>query len=250
MFGNNRNKKVGLCVMVVTACLVLAGIWAVLATPETALAKKPDGSKGGGKYLHLSVTFRDADGDRVTSDASDDEDGTYYDGEDKVIALAYKLFRFDTTRGASSHKGGKRTVTLDLSGFDDSPFDQDPIVEVPVDMRLGFEYTVDEYGNGSLKELDVSGMGEGEGNAIQATMSIHFEYNGEPYGLAFGHIAQFIDVIEENTGCPVTVTRTGPETWTIATDDQAALYLLDWKNGPIYYGDSIMPFLVTLVVQK
>ncbi len=42
MFGKNRNKKVGLCVMVVTACLVLAGIWAVLATPETALAVKPD----------------------------------------------------------------------------------------------------------------------------------------------------------------------------------------------------------------
>lgn len=42
MFGKNRNKKVGLCVMVVTACLVLATLWAVLATPETALAVKPD----------------------------------------------------------------------------------------------------------------------------------------------------------------------------------------------------------------
>ena len=48
MFGKNKNKKVGLCVMVVTACLVLAGIWAVLATPETALAKKPDHAGGGG----------------------------------------------------------------------------------------------------------------------------------------------------------------------------------------------------------
>jgi hypothetical protein len=41
MFGKNRNKKVGICVMVVTASLVLAALWAVLATPETALAKKP-----------------------------------------------------------------------------------------------------------------------------------------------------------------------------------------------------------------
>ncbi len=42
MFGKNRKKKVGLCVMVVTACLVLAALWAVLAIPETALAVKPD----------------------------------------------------------------------------------------------------------------------------------------------------------------------------------------------------------------
>jgi hypothetical protein len=48
MFGKNRNKKVGLCVMVVTACLVMATFWAVLATPETALAKKPDKPPGGG----------------------------------------------------------------------------------------------------------------------------------------------------------------------------------------------------------
>ncbi len=41
MFGKNRKKKVGLCVMVVTSCFILAGLWAVLATPETALAKKP-----------------------------------------------------------------------------------------------------------------------------------------------------------------------------------------------------------------
>jgi len=41
MFGKNRNKKVGICLMVVTACLVLAALWAVLAAPETALAKRP-----------------------------------------------------------------------------------------------------------------------------------------------------------------------------------------------------------------
>ncbi|UCC99279.1 MAG: hypothetical protein JSW66_05215 [Phycisphaerales bacterium] len=41
MCGKNRNKKVGLCLMAVTTCLVLAGLWAVLTTPGTALAKKP-----------------------------------------------------------------------------------------------------------------------------------------------------------------------------------------------------------------
>jgi len=47
MFGKNRNKKVGLCVMVVTVCLIPAALWAVRATSETALAAPPAG-KGGG----------------------------------------------------------------------------------------------------------------------------------------------------------------------------------------------------------
>ncbi|MFC1604724.1 hypothetical protein ACFL5F_06825 [Planctomycetota bacterium] len=41
MLWKNRNKRVGLCVMVVTSCLVMTAVWTVLATPETALAKKP-----------------------------------------------------------------------------------------------------------------------------------------------------------------------------------------------------------------
>ncbi|MHC4540994.1 MAG: hypothetical protein ACYS74_14625, partial [Planctomycetota bacterium] len=32
----------------VTSCFILAGLWIVLITPETALAKKPSGGGGGG----------------------------------------------------------------------------------------------------------------------------------------------------------------------------------------------------------
>ena len=46
MFGKNRNKKVRLCLMVVAGCIVLATLWAVLATSETALAEKPDKPPG------------------------------------------------------------------------------------------------------------------------------------------------------------------------------------------------------------
>ena len=60
MFYKNRKKKVGLSVMVVTACLVLATLWAVLATPETALAKKPDRPPGkGGDKTAYSVVAED-----------------------------------------------------------------------------------------------------------------------------------------------------------------------------------------------
>ena len=41
MLWENRSKKVSVCLMVVASCLVLATVWAVLAMPGTALAKKP-----------------------------------------------------------------------------------------------------------------------------------------------------------------------------------------------------------------
>ena len=41
MLWKSRNKKVGLGVMVVMSGFILATLWAVLATPGTALAKKP-----------------------------------------------------------------------------------------------------------------------------------------------------------------------------------------------------------------
>ncbi|MHC4510762.1 MAG: TolB-like translocation protein, partial [Planctomycetota bacterium] len=47
MFGKNRNNKVGLWLMVGTVCLVLAALWAALATSGTALAAAPAG-KGDG----------------------------------------------------------------------------------------------------------------------------------------------------------------------------------------------------------
>ena len=59
MFGKNRKKTVGLCVMVVTSCFILAALWAVLAAPETALAAKGGGKGGGGgkETRTYQVTF-------------------------------------------------------------------------------------------------------------------------------------------------------------------------------------------------
>jgi len=36
-----KNKRVGICLTVGTLCAILASLWVTLATPETALAKKP-----------------------------------------------------------------------------------------------------------------------------------------------------------------------------------------------------------------
>lgn len=44
MLWKNRKKRAGFCVMVVTSCFIVAALWAVMATPETAQAKGRPGS--------------------------------------------------------------------------------------------------------------------------------------------------------------------------------------------------------------
>jgi len=45
----SKNRRFEICMMVVTSCFILAGLWAVLAAPGTALAAPPEGKgKGGG----------------------------------------------------------------------------------------------------------------------------------------------------------------------------------------------------------
>ena len=41
MSNKSKNKRVEICLIVAATCVVVTGLWAVLATPETALAKKP-----------------------------------------------------------------------------------------------------------------------------------------------------------------------------------------------------------------
>jgi len=69
----NQRKRVKLYLMAVTSCIVLVGIWAVLATPETALAKgKPDKPGGGGKKGYDVILVR---ADFVAGSAIDSDSG-------------------------------------------------------------------------------------------------------------------------------------------------------------------------------
>jgi len=48
MSNKSKNKRVEICLLVGTICIMVAGLLAALATPETALAKKPVKPPGGG----------------------------------------------------------------------------------------------------------------------------------------------------------------------------------------------------------
>ncbi|HCO93283.1 MAG TPA: hypothetical protein DIU00_04910 [Phycisphaerales bacterium] len=87
MLWKNRNKKVGLCVMVVTSFFILVALWTILAMPETALAKKPGG--GGGKETRTyRVTFQD---DIGTVAASGCRTMSIINPEDSVAHLLFNI---------------------------------------------------------------------------------------------------------------------------------------------------------------
>lgn len=80
MLWKNRNRKVGLCMMGVTA-MVMAVLWTVLTTPETTMAGKGNGGRVGGDvsgWIFSKVTFDS--GGAVESDGN----GEYIDGVDRT----------------------------------------------------------------------------------------------------------------------------------------------------------------------
>ena len=234
-----KTSKWSLTIILITLALVA---WGVLGPTSALLA----GKGGKDKTLHLNVTFKEDGGERIMSDGYGPAPYTYYDGEDNVLAIARDRFRFDNTKGR-----GRRKVTLDFSGTDvEWLFGQDPI-EVEMDMRLCFKYPeVPPDPDDILAEYpDFDGMPVGSDSKV--TMCIHFSYNGDSYGLAFGNLYQFTGEVDPGTD-PVSVTRTGDETWTIEAppDAIAGLHSLVWKEGSPLYGYTEMPFMVTLEVQE
>jgi hypothetical protein len=105
MSKKNRNKRIGIGLMVIATCIVVAGLWAVLATPETAFAAKPGN-------IPMCIEFEAGGG--VRSD-----DGPYCDDKQlKVEAIMtpdghFNLFP-DTGRG-------ERTLYVDVDFDPDSP---------------------------------------------------------------------------------------------------------------------------------
>ncbi len=110
MFGKNRKKKVGICVMVVTASLVLAAVWAVLATPETALAKKPGGGGGGGD----TATCVQFDGD---GSVEGDLGNTAYCDDKKAkvsVSITSNTGHFKLGTSSSNKVGAGRGLVVDF----------------------------------------------------------------------------------------------------------------------------------------
>ncbi len=237
MFVKNRNKTVGLCVMVVTACLVLATLWAVLATPETALGGKPGGKK---QEISVSVTFRDGTDDRVKSDCATGDCPYTRERGNKVKAFIglggqLRLGTWDSTvrsillnipASACTLQGGFGHANLVTLGEDT---DDDGVLTPE-----GLEGDIGH-------RLDLLAMDTGSDNSKKAGLRITFPVpdnkNGDHWRLIFGG---------GDAGL-VTVTRVSDSEWTIeaGVDDLAALVRSGQGQEPCDHVS--MPFLITVV---
>jgi len=74
MSSKSKDKGIEICLIAVTACIVSAGLWAILAAPENARAAKKENPGGNVKQQDISteVTF---DGGALTSDGEPCIDG-------------------------------------------------------------------------------------------------------------------------------------------------------------------------------
>jgi hypothetical protein len=238
MLWKNRNKSVGVCLTVVTSCLVLAVVWAILITPETAFADKPDKPPGQDKpdgdkqdVLHGSVTFRDFPGteepllpaDAVQSDGL----GPYVDSVDFTEVGLASFFQLTV----KLKKNAGRSLALFFpDGIDPDYFPADQIIwNLNIVRDDPDKSTLDEF---RALPLDVPVLRVG--NLLLG------QTGKDEASISFGRWPEL-------GASKLTVTRIGEDVWTIESlaTDEAVFY----RHGPIEYGRGPMPFKITYTGQ-
>lgn len=270
MFGKNRNKKVGLCLMVVMASLVLAAVWAVLATPETALADPPEGKgkdKDGGNEIPVGIAFDDADGDGIKSDG---------DSKKKVTAIVGRNFSIFLETNNSNKTTAGRTLWLDLSGGlgcvdsvsvdvsdgvggagDDSDGICDHCFEGVPDLpteRFGTLPSDQKFGYPDNAKLEIRGKdldGLRVWDMVETNARLYFSVGGQSWVLHWGPYMLHDRWTYAPGTDPVTVFRSDNDTWVISSTGDSIACLYRDNNPPHreteYHGQVRVPFGLTAV---
>ena len=202
MPNKSKNKRVEIGLMIVAICTVVAGLWAVLETPETALAKPPD--KPGRNVVQQDIpailTF-DAGG--LSSDG-----GPYNDLENGTSCAVGRRRSIWVDLGNNSPRRMNLTLGVPLTAVESDPeIGCDPLgdptgidpPELPsgaisqVNLHIGHFLNVSGLGDEYLGEdfpycEDIEGYGDGyNNNTMSATMDLlFFDELGEQWGLYFG----------------------------------------------------------------
>ncbi|MHC4557388.1 MAG: hypothetical protein ACYTFW_08375 [Planctomycetota bacterium] len=110
----SNNKRVGLCVMFVTSCIVLAAVWVVLATSKTALAAPPEGKDKGSGDTGTAPVCIVFEGGGIQSD-----DGPYCD--DKQLKVKAIMTPDGHVNLLPNTGRGERTLYVDVDFNPDEP---------------------------------------------------------------------------------------------------------------------------------
>jgi hypothetical protein len=216
MFGSSSNKRVSVWLTVVVSCLVVAVPWVVLATPETALAKKPAPD-----VLHGSVVFADRDGDKIKSDGG----GDYVHDVDLTEVGLASIFKLTVK---SKRDAGRSLEVVVPDGLDPDYY--------PANENIWILTVIKGISEFRAVPLNVPVLWGG--------YLIFGQTGKDEAGISFGYWPEF-------GGSKLTVTRTGVDVWTIESlaEDEAVFYRHGKATGRLEYGRAPMPFKVTYNAQ-
>lgn len=213
MSNQSKRKRVGMGLVVVAACIVLAGLWAVLATPQTALATRPE-------VLHGTAAFRDSAGDAVRSDTGD----PYIDAVDFTELGLGGFFRLSIQLKKDA---GRRLDLIFPEGISPEFF--------PTTQKIWILWL-----NGSLADWRDQTLNV----PVLRTGNLLIGQTGkDEAGISFG---RWGPDGEDQKGDLISVTRTEEDQWTIESlaTDSARFYRHTGK-GWTWYELKPMPFRVT-----
>ena len=272
MLWKNRNRSVSVCLTVVTSCLVLAVVWAVLATPEIAFADKPDKppgqDKGGGgevgQEIPVYIVFDE------TSSINGDSEAPYTDGElkGKVTAVVGRNFSILLETNNIKKRTAGRTIWLDLgipvgcagvkidvsdgAGGDVDGICDDCIDSVPDLPAERFGEPSQSFGYPDSAKLRIHGRdldGLRVGKSVNTCAQMEFSVGGEVWVLYWGSYKVPGGWTYAPGTSPVVVKRETNDYWRITCAGDACLYR---DNNPPhrpteYHGQVTVPFFFDAV---
>ena len=262
MSKKNENKRARIYLVVAATFIVLAGLWAVLATPETALAKKPGNGGPDGKTqdIPVRVVIDDLSGQGVLSDGG----GAYIDSKKNHIStfVGRNAGQFILNTNTNNAEGG-RTMTFNFPldgsdpGFPDIDGDNNSYTVTPVAVEI---YTARasvgaDFGYVDLRAMKIS---DSESLALRIRLIVtdaQSSWTLNYRDVLWGGLEPGDDYYDENMDETdyVKVTRLedttdGKKMWTIDTNTGTMAYLRRSEQwGPaIPVGIYSMPMSLTI----
>lgn len=279
MFGS-RDKRQSAWLAIVLGCLVVAVLCAVLASPGTAMAKKPTkppGDGGGGEVgqeIAVCVAFDDAS--CIRSDADSPQGQVPYcdgDANGKVTAIVGRNFSIVLETNNTKKRTAGRTLYLDLSslpgcagsvpvdvsdgagGTSDGVCDDcvDGVPDLPT-VRFGTLPSGQKVGYPEKAKLEILGRdldGLRVGYSVATNARLSFTVGGQSWVLHYGpHKVPGGWTYAPGTGA-VTVSRTDNDTWRVESGALGEACLYRDNNPPHrateYHGQVLAPFGMTAV---
>ena len=271
---NNKKERLELHLMVLTICVVFAGLWIALATPETALAAKPAKPGNGGEVgqgIEVCIAFDDTAGYGIKSD------GDVYCGGEKKSKITAGVGRnmaivFDSNN--SNKRTAGRTVWLDLSSSlgcvtkvdisdgaggdsdgicDDCIDGPDAVPDLPI-VRFGNLPSNQKSGYPDRVKLVIRGRdldGLLVGDTVETYADLSFDVGGQSWVLRWGSYTGSTGRTFAPGSDPVAVTRVDNDTWEVETTGTSTAFLYRDNNPPHlpaeHHGQFLVPFAFTAV---